>query len=518
MSAERARGVVAVVLAAGRSKRFGGGSAKVLHPLCGRPLVAHVLSTLRAVHRQAKLRSVCLVVPPGKSVEKALDASSYPFPLSFAVQRQPRGTGDAVSVALRALGPGDEVLVLAGDAPLVRAESLVGLIRRRRKARAEGALLTAVLDDGGPYGRVMRENGWITGVVEERDATPDQLAVREINTCTYAFTRQAIARVLPRLRPNNAQKEIYFTDVVAELVADGGALTSFEGNPDEVLGANTRAELATVARLMRERILDDLMDGGVTIVDPATTYVDAGVVCGPDTVLEPNTFLRGDTKIGSGCLIGPNTHLVDTSVGDGAVVAFSVASKAKIGPEASVGPFANLRHDTVLARGAKAGSFAEMKNARIGEGSKVPHFSYMGDVTVGSGSNIGAGTITCNYDGKDKHPTTIGEDVFIGSDSILVAPVRVGRGAYTGAGSVVTQDVRAGELVYGVPATRRKQVVKKTAKKKVPARRPVRRRVKAAKRPSRKGARGSSSARGVRGRSPRADGLRSPGLKKRRGT
>jgi len=262
------------------------------------------------------------------------------------------------------------------------------------------------------------------------------------------------------------------------MVADGHHLTSVDGDLEEVLGTNTRAELAAVTKVVRDRIVGDLMDAGVTVADPATTYVDAGVVVGVETVLRPNTYLEGATRVGSRCEIGPSVQLVDTTVGDDAVVSFTVAREARIGPEASVGPFASLRPGTVLARGAKAGTFAELKNARIGEEAKVPHFSYMGDVTVGRRSNIGAGTITSNYDGEDKHSTTIGDDVFIGSDSILIAPVRVGRGAYTGAGSVVTRDVGAGELVYGVPATKRvRQSKRKTAKKSgTAAKRPARKR------------------------------------------
>jgi bifunctional UDP-N-acetylglucosamine pyrophosphorylase/glucosamine-1-phosphate N-acetyltransferase len=236
---------------------------------------------------------------------------------------------------------------------------------------------------------------------------------------------------LPRIGSVNAQGERYLTDVVAGLVADGQQVASVEGDLEEVFGTNTRAEFAAVSRIMRDRIVGDLMDAGVTVIDPDTTYVDSGVKVGADTVLRPNVYLEGATRIGQ---------------------------------DATVGPFASLRPGTILARGAKAGTFAEMKNARIGEGAKVPHFSYMGDVTVGRGSNIAAGTITSNYDGKNKHATTIGEDVFIGSDSILVAPVRVGRGAYTGAGSVVTRDVGAGELVYGVPASPRKRRAKTRAK------------------------------------------------------
>jgi bifunctional UDP-N-acetylglucosamine pyrophosphorylase/glucosamine-1-phosphate N-acetyltransferase len=237
------------------------------------------------------------------------------------------------------------------------------------------------------------------------------------------------------------------------------------------VGTNTRYDFANVARLARERIVGELMDRGVTVVDPDTTYVDAGVIVGADTVVHPNTFLEGTTRIGGHCEIGPNTRLVDTTVGDEAMVTFTVARKTKIGPAATVGPFVSLRPGTVLKKGAHVGTFAEMKNAEIGEGAKVPHFSYLGDVSVGPRSNIAAGTITSNYDGKDKHRTKIGDDVFIGSDTILVAPVRVGSGAYTGAGSVVTRDVPAGGLVYGVPAEPRKRKAKAKAKgsKKKPA-------------------------------------------------
>jgi bifunctional UDP-N-acetylglucosamine pyrophosphorylase/glucosamine-1-phosphate N-acetyltransferase len=446
----------AVVLAAGRSKRFRGARPKVLQPLVGRPMVSHVLETLREVHRSTPIKQVCLVVPPGKEIEKALASAKYPFKIVHVVQRDPKGTGDATRLALRKLDGATDVLVCAADMPLIQAESLAGLVRARRENDAAVSVLTA-MDGPASFGRVLRTGEWITGIVEVRDATPEQLAIREVNTCTYAFRRDALERVLPKLRRDNAQAEYYLTDAVGELVRAGDELTSAEADAEEVFSANTRAEFASLARVARQRIVGDLMDAGVTVIDPDTTYVDAGVQCGPDTVLRPNTFLEGRTRIGAGCEIGPSVHLVDTTVDDGATVTFAVAREAKIGPGASVGPFASLRPGTVLAKGAKAGSFAELKNARIGEDSKVPHFSYLGDVTVGRGSNVGAGTITCNYDGKDKHATTIGDDVFIGSDSILVAPVRVGRGAYTGAGSVVTRDVRPGELVYGVPAAPRRK-------------------------------------------------------------
>jgi bifunctional UDP-N-acetylglucosamine pyrophosphorylase/glucosamine-1-phosphate N-acetyltransferase len=455
----------AVVLAAGKSKRFRGTRPKVLQPLVGRPMVFHVLETLRQVHQSMPIGQVCLVVPPGKDVERALADEKYPFKVVHAVQKDPKGTGDATRLALRKLDGAADVLVCAADMPLIQAESLAGLVRARRENDASASVLTA-MDGPASFGRVLRTGEWITGIVEVRDATPEQLAIREVNTCTYAFRRDALERVLPKLRRDNAQGEFYLTDAVGELVRAGDELTSAEADAEEVVSANTRAEFAVLARVARLRVVGDLMDAGVTVIDPDTTYVDAGVECGPDTVLRPNTFLEGRTKIGSGCDIGPGVHLVDTLVEDGATVTFAVAREAKIGPGASVGPFASLRPGTVLAKGAKAGTFAELKNARIGEGTKVPHFSYLGDVTVGRGSNVGAGTITCNYDGRDKHPTTIGDDVFIGSDSILVAPVRVGSGAYTGAGSVVTRNVGAGELVYGVPAVPRKRRTGKTRKAK----------------------------------------------------
>jgi bifunctional UDP-N-acetylglucosamine pyrophosphorylase / glucosamine-1-phosphate N-acetyltransferase len=467
MSARKAK-LDAVVLAAGQSKRFRGTRPKVLHPLAGRPILGHVLDTLREVHRSEKLGTVCVVVSPGKQVEKALAAVKLPFQVIFAVQQKPLGTGDAARVGLKKLGPhGQDLLVLAGDMPLVRPESLVSLVRARRDAGAAAALLTAIVPEPPPYGRIVRNTGSITGIVEARDASPDQLEITEVNLCTYAFDRAALEGAVPKLKSDNAQGERYLTDVAAILVETGLHLTSVQGDVEEVFGTNTRGDFAIVARIMRERIVDDLMDAGVTVIDPDTTYVDAGVIVGADTVLRPNTSLEGATKIGAGAEIGPNVRLVDTTVGDEATISFAVAKEAKIGPRCSVGPFASLRPGTVLAKGAKAGTFAEMKNAKIGEGSKVPHFSYLGDVTVGRDSNIGAGTITSNYDGKDKHRTVIGDETFVGSDSILVAPVRVGSRAYTGAGSVVTRNVPPGGLVYGVPAVPRERKPKKAAKRSV---------------------------------------------------
>jgi bifunctional UDP-N-acetylglucosamine pyrophosphorylase/glucosamine-1-phosphate N-acetyltransferase len=470
----RTRKVAAIVLAAGRSQRFRGSHAKVLHPLLGRPILMHVLETLREVHRTRRLSQVVVVVPPGGDVERVVSAQRFPFPVTFAVQKDARGTGAAAQVGLRkltAVGDDSDVLVLAGDMPLVRATSLLALVDARRESGAAGALLSAVAEEPPPYGRIVRNGDRVVEIVEAKDATEEQLRIREVNLATYAFDRGALGTALPRLRADNAQAERYLTDAVAELVKDGLPVTSVEGDVEEVLGTNTRGDFAAIARLLRERVVRELMDGGVTVIDPATTYVDAGVDVGADTVLRPNTFLEGRTSVGSGCDIGPNVRLVDTSVGDGATVTFAVALGTKIGPDAEVGPFASLRPGTNLRRGAKAGTFVEMKAADVGEETKVPHLAYMGDVRIGKGSNIGAGSITGNYnpfelapDGSTKHRTTIGDDVYVGSDTTFVAPVRVGDGSQTGAGSVVTRNVKAGELVFGVPARSRGPAKKRAAK------------------------------------------------------
>ena len=485
----RAPKLTAIVLAAGRSKRFKGAQPKVLHPLAGRPIVLHVLETLREVHRTRRLSEVVVVVPPGKDVERALSAERFAFPVAFATQRDAGGTGAATHIGLRKLSVTDEeadVLVLAGDMPLVRASSLLALVDARRESGAAGALLSAMADEPPPYGRIVRNGTRIVGIVEAKDATDEQLRIREVNLATYAFERGALGKALPRLRADNAQRERYLTDAVGELVKGGLPVTNVEGEIEEVLGTNTRADFAAVARLVRTRVVDDLMSSGVTVVDPDTTYVDAGVVVGADTVLLPNTYLEGRTTIGSGCEIGPSVRLVDTTVGDGATVTFAVAVGTRVGPDAEVGPFASLRPGTILRRGAKAGTFVEMKEADVGEESKVPHLSYMGDVRIGERSNIGAGTITCNYnpfelapDGSTKHRTTIGDDVYISSDTMLVAPVRLGDRSQTGAGSVVTRNVKADEMVYGVPAASRGRARKRVTKKsKRTGKRPIQRKGK----------------------------------------
>lgn len=446
----------AVVLAGGRSMRFRSEAPKVLHPAAGRPLIVHVLEALRGAHGTVPIDAAAIVVPPGGEVEEALGSLDLPFELRFVVQDPPLGTGDAARIGLEALEEVDEVLVCAGDVPLVRPESLSGLVEERRSSGAAVALLSAVLDDPGSYGRVVRSDGEVTAVVEAKDASAEQLGIGEINVSIYAFSADALRKALPRLSDDNSQGEYYLTDAVGILGAEAG-IAAVVGVSEEALGMNTRADLAEVLAVLRRRKLDELMASGVTVIDPGATYVDVDVAVGPDTTLLPNTYLEGSTRVGTGCEIGPEARLVDTEVEDGAAVTFAVARDSRIGPDVSVGPYASLRPGTVLERGAKAGTFVETKEAHIGEGAKVPHLAYMGDVSVGARSNIGAGTITCNYDGEQKHRTTIGDDVFIGTNNSLRAPLDVGDGAYTGAGSVVTHDVGSGELVFGNPARPRKR-------------------------------------------------------------
>jgi bifunctional UDP-N-acetylglucosamine pyrophosphorylase/glucosamine-1-phosphate N-acetyltransferase len=331
-----------VVLAGGQSKRFGSPTPKVVHPLLGRPLIGHVVQTLAELHRSSKLAGVTVVVPPGKLVEAALAGQPVPFHLSFAVQRLPRGTGDAARVALAKLPKATEVLVIAGDSPLLQASTLHELVRQRRASGAAAAVLTAILDDPGDYGRVVRDGGRVAEIVEAPDATIAQRHIREINTSTYVFARDALAAALPKLRTNNVQGEYYLTDAVRLLVGAGRPVVAVQGGHDEALGTNTRRDYALVLGRLRRRVLARLMDAGVTILDPNATYVDVDVAVGADTVLRPNTSLEGSTRIGAGCDIGPNVWLIDTTVGDGASVMFATARAARVRAGARVGPFADL--------------------------------------------------------------------------------------------------------------------------------------------------------------------------------
>jgi bifunctional UDP-N-acetylglucosamine pyrophosphorylase / glucosamine-1-phosphate N-acetyltransferase len=431
------QGLTVVVLAAGEGKRFRSTLPKPLHPLAGRPLLWHVLAAAAPLKAD---RTVVVVGNGASQVTEAVDGFDL-GPVDFAVQASLRGTGDALAAAVPLLEGDGDVLVLSGDAPLVTPALLEILVDAHRTARADATLLTCTLEDPTGYGRVLRDGaGAITGVVEERDATLDQRRLREVGAGLYVFRRSALDG-LAELRPDNDQGEYYLPDLVPWVLAGGGLVATAEGPPDQVRGVNDRVELATAAALLRRRLLERLMLAGVTVADPATTYVDVDVEVGQDTVLAPLTFLESGTRVGARCQLGPNVRLVGCSVGDDATVTQTVAVSSTIGPRATVGPFVSLRPGSDLREGSKAGTFVEVKNSTIGPGSKVPHLSYVGDADIGAGANVGAGTVFVNYDGVDKHRTVVGDGAFIGSDTMLVAPVTVGQGAQTAAGSTITKDV-----------------------------------------------------------------------------
>jgi bifunctional UDP-N-acetylglucosamine pyrophosphorylase/glucosamine-1-phosphate N-acetyltransferase len=420
--------VAAVILAAGKSTRMRSKVPKTLHRVCGKPILHHVLDAARGAGIGR-----CVVVV-GHEAQVVIDAlQGTGDAVSFVHQAEQKGTGHAVQMAAGALsdhtGP---VLVLAGDTPLLTAETVAALCA----AHTGGAtVLTAILDDAGSYGRIVRDaDGAVIGIVEARDATPEQAAIREINAGMYLFDGPALFTALAALRPDNAQGELYLTDVIGLLRRDGLPVRAVIA-PDAAvtLGVNTRIELADCETRLRRRILDALMLSGVTVIDPATTYVDADVAVGQDTVLHPGTVLTAGTVIGDDCVIGPYTVIEDSVVDAGS----------------RVGPFARIRPRSVIGRGGKIGNFVELKNAQLGHNVSAGHLTYLGDATIGANTNIGAGTITCNWDGFQKHRTEIGAGAFIGSNATLVAPVTVEDGAATAAGSVINRRVPTGDLALG---------------------------------------------------------------------
>ncbi len=437
-----------VVLAAGEGKRMKSGLPKMLHPLLGRTLLGHVLAATSA------LRAARRIVVVGHGADEITKHLAEAAPDAVTVlQETQRGTGHAARLALEAYGPAaGTVVVINGDVPLLRQATLRSLVEAHEAAGAAATILTAEVDEPYGLGRVMRDpvTGAVDAIVEERDATAEQRAVTEINAGVYAFEASLLSQVLGKLSTANAQGEEYLTDVIAMLVdSDHSVLAYATGDPTEVLGCNDRVELAGLRALLRDRVNEQWMRAGVTIIDPQTTWIDVEVTVGRDSVIEPNTHLRGATAIGELAVVGPDTTLVDVSVGDGARVIRTHAESAVIGPRANVGPYAYLRPGTQLHERTKVGTFVEVKNSQVGAGTKIPHLSYVGDATIGEESNIGAANVVVNFDGVTKHRTVIGSHVRTGSDTMLVAPVTVGDGAYTAAGSVITQDVPPGALGVG---------------------------------------------------------------------
>ncbi len=427
---------VAVVLAAGKGTRMKSALPKVLHQVGGEPMLAHVLAAAR---QAGAARCVTVIGFGAAAVEAAIGPAS-----EFVIQAEQLGTGHAVMQAQAALGGyAGTVMVLCGDTPLLTADLLGRLYAAHREAGAAATVLTARMDDPGAYGRVIRDRaGRVAKIIEHKDASPAELAVNEINTGIYCFECQPLLAALAGLTCDNKQGEYYLTDVVGMFVAQGAKVWALTAEDDrETLGINSRRQLAEAEKILRRRKLEELMDSGVTIMDPDSTFIDAGVSIAADTVVYPFTWLEGATRIGSGCAVGPNTRLADTVLGDNTTIHFSYAHECTVGNGVTVGPYVHLRPATVLADGAKVGNFVEIKNSTVGRDSKVPHLSYIGDTDMGAGVNIGSGTITVNYDGKKKHRTVIEDDAFIGCNTNLVAPVTVGRGSFIGAGSTITKDV-----------------------------------------------------------------------------
>ncbi|MCA1840725.1 MAG: bifunctional UDP-N-acetylglucosamine diphosphorylase/glucosamine-1-phosphate N-acetyltransferase GlmU [Actinomycetota bacterium] len=449
---------VAVVLAAGLGKRFRSPVPKVLHLAAGRPLIEHVLIPIEASGIFAK---VIVVIGNGAPEVKA--ALAHHPSISFVEQTELLGTADAVRRCEPLLeGTSGPLLVMSGDTPLVSRGTIERLMALHSETNSQVSLVTAVLGDPAGYGRIVRsDDAEVVAIVEQADASEDQQKINEVSSGIWCFERTALFDALKKVSNANAQGEYYLPDAAMVMAREMSHIyTVMAEDPSEITGVNDREQLATASKALRRRIMQRLMADGVTIEDPDTTYIDDSVVVGRQSVIRPLTFLEGETRIGEGCSIGPSTRIVDSTIDDGAEVTFAVVKGSSIGRSASVGPFASLRPGTVLGPNSKVGTFVETKATSLGKGSKIPHLSYIGDAEIGTDSNIGAGTITCNYDGetKTKSKTVIGNDVLIGSDTMLVAPVRISDGAVTGAGSVVTGDIAEDEVAVGAPArTRRKR-------------------------------------------------------------
>jgi bifunctional UDP-N-acetylglucosamine pyrophosphorylase/glucosamine-1-phosphate N-acetyltransferase len=447
----------AVILAAGEGKRMRSRRAKVLHPLAGRPLVEYPVALARA----AGAAGIVVVVGHGGDAVRTALAAGAPADLHFAEQKEQRGTGHALVMA-RDTVPEDaaEVLLLYADVPLLAGETVQRLLAHHRARRAAATVLTFTPADPTGYGRIVRRGrrGPVVRIVEERDTTAAQRRIGECNSGIYCFDPRAVWPALERLSPDNDQGELYLTDVIEVLARQRRRVESIHvDDPIEVAGVNDRSQLARLEAVLRERTLDRLMTEGVTVLDPAATYVEPGVTVGRDTVLYPGVRLEGRTTIGEACVVGTGCHLTDMTIGDRVLFRpYCIVAGSVVEADAVLGPFARLRPGTHIEAGADIGNFIEIKKSRIGRGVKAHHVGYLGDTTVGEGANIGAGTITCNYDGERKHRTEIGARAFVGTNSSLVAPLRIGDDAYLGAGSVITKDVPAGALAVG----RAHQVIK----------------------------------------------------------
>lgn len=437
----------AIVLAAGLGTRMRSTTPKVLHRLCGRPMLAYVLDAARA---STGARPTVVYSPQTEAITEVFADQA-----DFALQAEPVGTGDALRAALVTLADDvEEVLVLSGDVPRVDPEVLTELLEGRRMDAAVMTLVAVAAYDPSGLGRVIRTSGGsVDRIAEEKDATEEELDTSEVNAGVYAFDAAWLRSRIGDLTPSSATGELYLTELVALARGEGRLVTAIS-IPDDgrLLGINDRAQLARTEWEMRVDLNEAHMLAGVTMIDPSTAYVDATVSLATDVVIEPNVILAGTTTVGQGTLIGSGTRIVDSEIGSGCTVVASVIERSIVGDGATIGPYSHLRPGSQVGEGAEIGNYAEIKNSRLGPGVKQHHVSYLGDADVGAGTNVGAGTITANYDGRRKHRTTIGENVFLGVDTMLRAPITLGDGARTGAGAVVTRDVPPGKLAVGVPA------------------------------------------------------------------
>jgi len=426
----------AVILAAGKGTRMKSKLPKVLHKVCGYPMVQQVINATRA----AGVEKLVVIVGHGADEVKQVLGPD----VEYALQDQQLGTGHAVQQAEGLFAEFDgTVLVLCGDTPLITPETISGLIRYHTERHAAATVLTALMADPSGYGRIIRkQNGDVARIVEHKDASAEELKIKEVNTGAYCFNSKDLFEALKQLTPANAQGEYYLTDTLEVLQKQGKTIAGMIiPDSQELMGINDRIQLAEAEAMMRRRITETLMKEGVTIIDPATTWIDKEVKIGRDTVIYPNTIIEGATVIGEDCVIGPNTRLVEARLGQGVEVQYSIILESSVGANSTVGPFAYIRPGTSIGQQAKVGDFVEIKKSVIGNGSKVPHLSYVGDSIIGEKVNIGAGTITCNYDGKNKFQTIIGDGAFVGSNTNLVAPVEVGPKAIIAAGSTITKNV-----------------------------------------------------------------------------
>ena len=443
--------MIGIILAAGKGTRMKSRLPKALHPICGKPMTRYIIDACKS----SGIEDCIVVIGHGaEQVRQGLGDD-----VRYAVQTERLGTGDACKRALELLGDADvDVLVLPGDTPLVSSEVLSQIISEHSASGDEATVLTTILEDAGHYGRVIRTSGGsVQRIVEAKDASPEERQVREINTAIYCFRLPALRQYLGKITPANAQGEYYLTDVIGLMVGDGhkvGAVVSED--PNVVLGINNRVDLAYLTGIIRIQVLERLMLDGVTVIDPSSTFVDIDVQIGQDTTIYPNTVIEKGSRIGEGCTIGPSTRLVNVQAGNDVTILFSNIVDSAIGDGTKVGPFANIRPGCRIGSGTNIGDFVEAKNSVIGDRVSMAHLTYVGDAEVGDDTNIGAGTITCNYDGFEKHRTVIGRNVFIGSNVTMIAPVTVGDGALVAAGSVVTEDVPGDALAIA----RSRQTVK----------------------------------------------------------